>query len=68
MKKHLRREKMEMKTVSKCEKGTVAEGEKVSQMQFTVEVCGVSDRPYSALPSFYSLWGSQIQSPLLCLP
>ena len=29
---------MEIETVSKCEKDTVAEGEKVSQMQFTVSI------------------------------
>jgi len=59
---------MEIETVSKCEKDAVTEGEKLSQMQFTVEACGASARPYPALSSFYSLWGSRIQSPLLFLP
>jgi hypothetical protein len=39
---------MEIETVSKCGKDTVTEGEKLSQMQFTVAACGASAHPYPA--------------------
>ena len=39
---------MEIETVSKCGKDTVTEGEKLSQMRFTVEACGASARSYPA--------------------
>jgi len=39
---------MDIETLSKCGKDTVTEGEKLSQMQVTVEACGASARPYPA--------------------